>query len=395
VPGSGCRDRIRPSKEFGMSSATASPPPVIEQAADAAAFAAQRDALSDQLIRGVNGAWDLFGVYLGDQLGFYEALAHGGGTTAAELAARTETNERYVREWLELQAVSGILVAENPEADPTERRFALPPGHAEVLANADSLDFLAPLGQMVVGASHPIQALVDAFQSGGGIPFHDYGPDLREGQSRMNRNLFLQQLGKDYLPAVPGLAARLSADPPARIADIGCGLGWSSIGMARAFPKVRVDGFDLDEPSVREGQAIVREAGLADRVTIQLRDAADPALAGGYDLVTAFECIHDMSDPVGALRTMRRLAGENGTVLVMDERVAERFDPAAGDVERLMYGFSVFHCLPVGMADRPSAATGTVMRPDTLRGYAREAGFRDIEILPLENVFFTFYRLRV
>jgi cyclopropane fatty-acyl-phospholipid synthase-like methyltransferase len=200
-------------------------------------------------------------------------------------------------------------------------------------------------------------------------------------------------LGKDYLPAVPGLAARLSADPPARIADIGCGLGWSSIGMARAFPKVRVDGFDLDEPSVREGQAIVREAGLADRVTIQLRDAADPALAGGYDLVTAFECIHDMSDPVGALRTMRRLAGEGGTVLILDERVAERFDPDAGDIERLMYGFSVLHCLPVGMVDQPSAGTGTVMRTPTLRRYAQAAGFADVEVLPVENIFFNFYRL--
>jgi len=132
---------------------------------------------------------------------------------------------------------------------------------------------------------------------------------------------------------------------------------------------------------------------LTDRVDVRLRDAADPALAGRYDLVTAFECLHDMSDPVAALRTMRRLAGEGGTVLVVDERVGEVFTPEGNDVERFMYGFSVFHCLPVGMADQPSVGTGTVMRPPTLRRYAQEAGFRDVEILPIDNFFFRFYRL--
>jgi SAM-dependent methyltransferase len=209
----------------------------------------------------------------------------------------------------------------------------------------------------------------------------------------MNRNLFLQRLGSEYLPAIPALHARLLADPPACVADIGCGVGWSCVGIARAYPHVRVDGFDLDAASVAEAQDVVRAAGVGDRVTVHLRDATDPALAGHYDLVTAFECVHDMSDPVGALRTMRRLAASDGTVLVMDERVADAFDPAAGDVERFMYGFSVLHCLPVGLEDQPSAATGTVMRSDTLRGYATVAGFGAVDVLPLEHPFFRFYRL--
>ncbi|MCA9730467.1 MAG: class I SAM-dependent methyltransferase, partial [Candidatus Eisenbacteria bacterium] len=169
----------------------------------------------------------------------------------------------------------------------------------------------------------------------------------------MNRNLFLQDLGTEYLAQIPEVHARLSSGEPAHIADIGCGVGWSAIGMARAYPNVLVDGFDLDEASVREARRLIQASGVADRVQVHLRDATDDHLAGRYDLVTAFECIHDMSDPVSALRTMRRLAGEQGTVLVMDERVAETFDPAAGDVERYMYGFSVLHCLPAGLAEQP------------------------------------------
>ena len=124
-----------------------------------------------------------------------------------------------------------------------------------------------------------------------------------------------------------------------------------------------------------------------------MRDASDPNFAGNYDLVVALECVHDMSDPVGALKTMRGLAGERGTVLVVDERVGDEFTAASNDVERMMYGWSILHCLPVGMAQEPSAGTGTVMRASTLRQYASQAGFRDLEVLPVDNFFFRLYRL--
>lgn len=356
--------------------------------------ASRRDALIEHLLQATFGVWDIFTVYLGDQLGLYRKLADMRTATSIELAAATGLVERYVREWLEQQTVSGILEVQNPEASPTERRFSIPAGHDEVLLDHDSLNYLAPLPQIIVGAVGPIHAVLEAFRKGGGVPYEDYGADLRHGQAGMNRNLFLSQLGSEYIPAMPDVHARLlDASRPARIADFGCGLGWSSIGMAKAYPNIRVDGFDLDADSVKEAQANVLAAGLEDRVQIQLRDAADPELAGRYDLVTAFECVHDMSDPIGALRTMRRLAAEGGTVLIMDERVGERFTGETDDVERFMYGFSVLHCLPVGMADQPSAGTGTVMRPPTLRRYAEEAGFSSIEILPVENYFFNFYRL--
>ena len=176
-------------------------------------------------------------------------------------------------------------------------------------------------------------------------------------------------------PGHAGHRSTLAADPPARVADIGMGQGWSSIALARGFPTIHVDGFDLDEASVAAAQANAREAGVDDRVTFQVRDAGDPELAGAYDLALAVECVHDMSDPVSVLRAMRRLVGEGGTVLIVDERVPDTFAPNGDAVERMMYGFSVLHCLPVGMVETPSAETGTVMRRPTFHRYAQEAGF--------------------
>jgi 2-polyprenyl-3-methyl-5-hydroxy-6-metoxy-1,4-benzoquinol methylase len=207
----------------------------------------------------------------------------------------------------------------------------------------------------------------------------------------MTRPLFHNLLGREWLPAMPDIDARLRAG--AAVADIGCGAGWSSIAMARAYPNARVDGFDLDDASIELARRNACEAGVGDRVTFQTRDAGDPTLAGRYDLVCAFECIHDMANPVAALRAMRHLAGEGGTVLIGDEKVADVFTAPGDEIERFMYGFSVLHCLPVGRAERPSAATGTVMRQDILRRYAADAGFRAVETLPITHDWWRFYRL--
>jgi 2-polyprenyl-3-methyl-5-hydroxy-6-metoxy-1,4-benzoquinol methylase len=357
------------------------------------ATAARREAFAERMVQSVSGAFDIFTVYLGDRLGFYEVLAADGALTPAELAARTGTHPRYVREWLEQQTVAGILAVEDAGAAAEQRRFYLPAGHTEVLADRESLDYLAPLAQLVAGVVSPLGALMTAFRTGGGVPYAAFGADLREGQARVNRAAFLYQLGQEWLPAIPDVHARLQASPAARVADVGCGAGWSSIGIARSYPAVHVDGFDLDDPSIELARENAAEAGVDGRVAFHVRDAADPGFSGGYDLVTAFECLHDVSDPVGVLRAMRGLANETGTVLVVDERVGDTFTETGNDVEQLMYGWSVLHCLPAGMADQPSAATGTVMRTDTLRDYARAAGFRGVEVLPIDNFFFRFYRL--
>jgi 2-polyprenyl-3-methyl-5-hydroxy-6-metoxy-1,4-benzoquinol methylase len=177
------------------------------------------------------------------------------------------------------------------------------------------------------------------------------------------------------------------------VADIGCGAGWSSISIARAYPKVRVDGFDLDEDSIAEAKANAEAEGLIDRLSFRVRDAADPELSGRYDLAIAIEGIHDMSRPVDALRAMRSMVDNDGVVLVVDERVGEDFKAPSDETERLMYGFSVLHCLPVGMTEQPSVGTGTVMRLATLRRYASEAGFSGVEALPIDNELWRFYRL--
>jgi len=357
------------------------------------ALAQERDAFLERMLQSARGTFDLFGIYIGVRLGFYEALATGGPQTSVQLAARTGTAERYVREWLEQQTVAGILKVDDEKAPARTRRFALPAAHVEVLVDQESLNYLAPLARLVAGAVHPLDALLEAYRTGGGVAYADYGADLREGQAGINRAMFLQQLGREWLPAMPDVHARLLADPPARVADLGCGAGWSSIGIARSYPKVVVDGFDLDEASIALARDNVKAAGLADRVKLHVRDAGDPALAGRYDLVAAFECLHDMAQPVAALQAMRQLAGERGAVLVVDERVGDAFTAAGNDVEWMMYGWSILHCLPVGKAETPSAETGTVLRPDTLRRYAREAGFRRTEILAIDNLFFRFYRL--
>lgn len=179
---------------------------------------------------------DIFTVYIGVRLHFYEALASGGPLTSGELASRMETHERYVREWLEQQTVAGILEVEDASADAMARRFLIPAGHVEVLVDRNSLNYQAPLIRGSVGAVHLLAAGLKAFRDGGGVPYRDYGPDLYDGQVGTNRASFLRLLGTEWLPAIPDIHARLQADPPAAVADIGCGAGWSSIGIAQASP---------------------------------------------------------------------------------------------------------------------------------------------------------------
>jgi 2-polyprenyl-3-methyl-5-hydroxy-6-metoxy-1,4-benzoquinol methylase len=346
-----------------------------------------RDTLVARLFTSMVGALELLHVYLGHRLGLYRELAEQGPLTSAELAVKARISERYAREWLEEQAVAGIVQVDS------EHRFSLPAAHAEVLTDADSTNFLAPLALGVVSIASIMPELMEAFRKGGGVPYEAYGADMRSSIADGNRPGFLNLLGTQWFPAIPELDARLRAEPPAQVADIGCGTGWSSIGIAKAYPKVMVHGLDIDAASIEQARRNAVSEGLTDRVQFELRDAADPGLAGMFDVVTAFETIHDMSNPVAALRAMRGLLRENGFIVIADEKVAEEFTAPGDELERFMYGWSAVHCLPVGMVQPGSAATGTVMRPSRLRQYAREAGFRDVEVLPVNADFWRFYRL--
>jgi len=350
------------------------------------------EALVDRIVESVVGTMDLFGIYLGHRLGYYRALADGGPATSAELASRTGTAERYAREWLEQQAVTGILEA--TPGDAASRCYSLPETFVEVLVDEMSAAFLAPMAQMAAACFRVGPEVVEAFRTGGGVSREAFGDDGREGQAAINRPYFGGALVSDDLPSIPGIGERLRAGEALTIADVGCGLGWSSIEIARAFPSVRVDGFDLDTASIVRARTQAEGDGLDDRVAFFDIDAAAAPGAGTYDLVTAFECIHDMPNPVEVLATMRRVAAPGGTVVVMDERVADEFAAPGDLVERMMYGWSIACCLPAGMtADGSSAATGTVMRLPVLEAYAKQAGFAGVEVLDIENDFFRFYRL--
>lgn len=353
---------------------------------------AVRDQFSERLFQASIAAFDLFHVYVGDRLGLYRTLAERGPLTAQELADAAGVAERYAREWLEHEAVAGVLDVAADADDPAARRFRLPDAHAEVLLDADSLSHM-PVALGVAGVAGALPSVLDAFRTGDGVASEAYGSDLREFTSRINRPIFLNLLAREWFPAVPGLVERLRRDPPAHVLDVGCGTGWSTIAIARGFPKATVVGIDLDEQSIAEARANAETNRVADRVDFEARDAADPGLDGDFDLICAFETIHDMTDPVGALRAMRSLCAEDATVLVADERVADQFTTQVDDAERFQWGWSALNCLPGALTEPPAAGTGTIMRTPTFRGYAHAAGFADVEVLLIDNDFWRFYRL--
>ncbi len=354
---------------------------------DAAAKVAER------LLTAAIEMTDLMAVAVGDRLGYYRLLNERGPLCSPELAAATGTPERYAREWLEQQAVTGLLEVQNETLPPSARRFRLADGVAQVLATPDDLSFLAPLARQMVAAAAQVPAVVQAVRAGRGVPWSFYGADMRESEADLTRPAYLHLLAQDWLPALPDVQQRLLADPPARVADVGCGGGWSAIALAQGFPQVHVDAFDLDAASVELARHNVAQTGLTDRVHVHQQDIGEVSPASPYDLVTAFECLHDLPYPVQALSAMRRLAEPDGTVLIVDMKVADTFTAPGHPIERLMYGFSLSICLPDSMSSPGSAATGTVLRQDTVRRYAQEAGFPEVETLPIEHDFWRFYRL--
>jgi 2-polyprenyl-3-methyl-5-hydroxy-6-metoxy-1,4-benzoquinol methylase len=352
------------------------------------------DALAERLSGATLGALELFSVYLGTELGLYRALAEQGPLTAGGLADRAGIAPRYAREWLEQQAVAGLIAVEDADAPADDRRYALAPDHARVLVDPDDLAHVAPFAHMIVGVGAAMPQVAEAYRRGTGVPYAAYGRAFRHGQGHINRPAFAQELPGAWLAAMPDVVSRLEGARSTRIADVGCGQGFASVGVAQAFLGARVDGFDTDPASIADARAHARDAGVEGRVRFIEADARDVAAHGPYDLVLILESLHDMADPAGALAGARAALAPAGAVLVVDERVADAFHAPGDEVERTMYGWSVTHCLPSAMAEAPSAALGTVMRPETLRALAAGAGFRDVEVLPVENDLFRFYRLR-
>ena len=348
------------------------------------------NALVERIFRNAGAALELYSIYLGERLGLYRALADEGPATSAELAERTGTNERYIREWLEHHAASGLVDVDDVTAAPTVRRYTLPPEHVPVLADPDHVDYHGYKGVELARAARMLPDLVEAYRTGDAPPHQPWEP---EGRAEFNRPTYLNLLGKQWLPAIPEIDERLRADPPARVADFACGTGWSSIAMAQAYPLITVHGLDLDEDAIAAATRHALEAGLSDRVSCSVANASDASQSGRFDLVTILEAMHDIPRPVDALRSARQLLAPGGSVLILDELVEDEFTAPASELERYHYGWSLMSCLPDAMGDPESAATGAVMRPATLRRYATEAGFQEVQILPFHTSLFRFYRL--
>ncbi len=345
------------------------------------------DAFAGEVFERLLGGMETLSIYVGDRLGLYRALLDS-PLTVDELASRAGIHERYAREWLEHQAVAGLV---DVDVEGEARRFRLPAAHARVLADPASLAYAAPLARMLAAAASRLPELLTAYRTGGGVGWAEFGDDARDAQGDQNRPWFESALA-DALASVPDVHAVLSR-PTARIADVGCGHGWSTVALARAYPSARVDGFDLDGPSVAAARN--HAAGLG-RVAFEVLPGeriADDRV-GAYDAAFVFEALHDMPDPVGVLAAMHRAIRPDGVVVIMDEAVGAEFTAPGDAIERVMYGYSVFICLPDSMSTPGSVATGTVMRPATLERYARDAGFRATGVLPIEGFSaFRFYRL--
>ncbi len=349
-----------------------------------------RNQLAERLVENATTAMELLSVHLGRELGLYQAVRDGG--TEEAVAARAGIATRYAREWLEQQTASGILACDDPARPAPERVYRLPAGHAEVLLDADSPYYTGPLATMLAGIARVLPLLPDAYRTGGGVPYAAFGTEIRQGIAGLNRPGFHHDLAATWLPTMPDVVARLGVAPAARVLDLGCGEGDSTVALARGYPRIQVLGVDLDPDSVAAARAAAAGAGVADRVELEVGDAATVAGGAPFDLVTIFEALHDMGDPVGVLRAVRSLLGAGGTLFVADERVADEFTPKADLVERLQYGFSVLHCLPATMAESPVEAAGTALRAPTVQRWAAEAGFGRFERLPIEHEFWQFYR---
>jgi 2-polyprenyl-3-methyl-5-hydroxy-6-metoxy-1,4-benzoquinol methylase len=350
------------------------------------------DDLRDRLRAATLAAFEVHSVALGYRLGLYQTLHLLGNANPGELAQGAGTDSRYTREWLEQQAVAGLIAVWEQSASPDGRRYALIPGTESILTDRDGSDRAIHDVRSAVAAMLVGDKVESAFRDGSGLPFSAFGLEMLEGQSLGNKAEF-DNLGSVWMPAMPDVHEHLLGKSDARIAEIGFGSGWSTIALARTYPNARIDGLELDAASVDLATRNAIAAGVGDRVRFVVQDAADSSLSGVYDFAFAFECIHDMTQPVPALRALRNLVGPGGPVLIGEDLVEEAFSVPGTESERMTYGWSVFHCLPVGMDSPVAVGTGAMMRDAPFRSYCAAAGFTEVTRLPLDHTGWRFYRL--
>jgi 2-polyprenyl-3-methyl-5-hydroxy-6-metoxy-1,4-benzoquinol methylase len=259
-----------------------------------------------------------------------------------ELARRSDVSERYVREWLNGQAAGGFV-----EYDPVAGAYTLPPEQAVALADEESAAFLPGFFQIAVGAVIDSPRITQAARGGDGVGWHEHNHDVFDGCERFFRPGYNASLIPEWLPALDGIVEKLRSG--ARVADLGCGHGSSTILMARAFPQSSFLGSDYHEGSIETARRRAQDAGVADRVQFEVADAASDH-GEGYDLVTMFDCLHDMGDPVGAAQQVRRMLADDGTWMIVEPMAGDRVEENLNPVGRAYYGFSTFLCTPASLS---------------------------------------------
>ena len=305
-------------------------------------------------------------VVIGDRLGLYQALA-AGPATPAELADRTSTHPRLVAEWLAAQAASGY-VTYHPDGE----RFSLSPEQAFALAHEDGPMHLPGAFQVMVAAVKDEPKVTQAFRNGAGVPWHAHDPDLFLGTERFFRPGYAANLVSSWIPALDGVEAKLKAG--ADVADVGCGHGASTLIMAQAYPNSTFVGFDYHQPSVQHAQQVAANAGLAERCRFEVATAS--AYPGsGYDLVTIFDALHDMGDPVGAAAHIRQSLAPNGTFLLVEPAAGDRLEDNLTPVGRAFYAASTLICVPHSLSEAPGTALGAQAGKQRLRQVVTTAGF--------------------
>lgn len=306
-------------------------------------------------------------VVMGDKLGYYRDLAANGPSTPAQLADRTGTGVPYAREWLNAQAAGSYV-----SYDPATGLYSLPQEHAVALTVEDSPAFLPGMFQIALGTVHDTSHILEAARNGGGYGWHEHDADVHTGCERFFRPSYNAHLIPEWLPALDGVVEKLESG--ATVADVGCGHGASTILMAQAFPRSRFVGWDYHDASIATARERAAAAGVADRVTFEVASAA--AFGGGpYDLVTMFDCLHDMGDPVGAARHVRASLAEDGTWMVVEPIAGDHVEDNLHPVGRAYYGFSTLLCTPSSLAQDVGLALGTQAGPARIRDVAVAGGF--------------------
>jgi SAM-dependent methyltransferase len=321
-------------------------------------------------------------VVMGDRLGLYRALAGAGPLSPAEVAERTGTAERYVREWLNAQAAGGYVTY-----DPDSGRYTLPPEQAVALTDPDSPAYLPGFFQIALGSVLDSPKIVEAARSGAGFGWHQHVHDVHEGCERFFRPGYNANLTSGWLPTLDGVVAKLERG--ALVADVGCGHGASTILMAQAFPNSTFTGSDYHEGSIETARRHAQEAGVAGRIRFETTAAA--AYTGtGYDLVTMFDCLHDMGDPAGAARHVRGTLKPDGTWMIVEPRAGDRIEENLNPVGRAYYAFSTLLCTPASLSQEVGLALGAQAGEARIRDVVTAGGFsrfRRVAETPFNLVF--------